>query len=234
MSKIKDPTILFQYKTAPQLSSLLAGSKQFVIDNSKEDIFRFFNIDEATGLWLDQLGAYLNVERPLIVLPSNDNLYQFQGGDLFLFQNGTPFGFNIPVSDESGAFIMDSSLMDGLDLLDGTAFATDDLYRSYIKGQIFKRNSRFTIDDIISVLQFTFPESIILITEGIKCLNINAGVTNSQDKINIELLNGLDPKWFGTPSGVCIENFNAYVLPAGASFFITDFSQMDNANFLMI
>jgi len=234
MSKIKDPTILFQYKTAPQLSSLLAGSKQFVIDNSKEDIFRFFNIDEATGLWLDQLGAYLNIERPLIVLTSNSDLFQFQNDTPFLFQNGQPFQFNIPVSEEPGTFIMDLSLMDGPDLLDGTAFATDELYKSYIKGQIFKRNSRFTIDDIISVLQFTFPESIIFIEEGIKCLNIYVGVTNNQDKINLDLLNGLDPKWFGTPSGVCIESFNAYVLPVGASFFITDFSQMDNANFLMI
>lgn len=206
MSKIKDPTILFQYKTAPQLSSLLAGSKQFVIDNSKEDIFRFFNIDEAVGLWLDQLGAYLNVERPLIAA----------------------------LNSGYGTFIMDSSLMDGSDLLDGTAFATDDLYRAFIKGQILKRNSRFTVDDIISVLQFTFPESIILITEGIKCLNINVGVTNNQDKINLELLNGLDPKWFGTPSGVCIESFNTFVLPVGTSFFITDSSKMDNPNSLMI
>jgi len=234
MSKIKDPTILFQYKTAPQLSTLLAGVKEFVIDNSKEDIFRFFNIDEAVGLWLDQLGAYLNIERPLISLPNNDNLFQFQNNTPFLFQSGQPFQFNIPVSDQPGTFIMDLSLMDGKDLLDGTAFATDEIYRAYIKGQIFKRNSRFTIDDLISVLQFTTPESIILITEGIKCLNIYVGVTNAQDKINLELLNGLDPKWFGTPSGVCIESFNTYVLPTGTSFFITDFSQMDNANFLMI
>jgi hypothetical protein len=233
MSKIKDPTILFQYKTAPSLVSLLEGLKGFVINNSKEDIFRFFNIDDAAGLWLDQLGSYLNVKRPLIILPSNSNLFTFQGGEGFQFQGGEPFQFNILTSDQADTFIMDLSLMDGQDLLDGTAFAPDDLYKAFLKGQISKRNSRFTVDDLISALQFIIPESIIFIEEGIKCLTIYAGVAVEQDKINLNLLNDLDPKWFGTPSGVCIQSFNTYTMPVGANFLIMDSNSMDDNNFLM-
>jgi hypothetical protein len=236
MSKIKDPTILFQYKSAPKFSILLEGIKQFVIDNSKEDIFRFFNIDEAYGLWLDQLGAYLNIKRPLIPLVDNSNIFKLQNGLPFQFQNDSIFELNLPTNESAGIFISDYSLMDTKDLLGGGTAGTpapDNVYRSYIKGQIFKRNSRFTIDDIISVLQFIIPISLIYIEEGIKCLKFYVSVPSDQDQINLELLNALDPKWFGTPTGVCIEEFKIYQLPENSTFFLSDFGLMDNEEYLL-
>lgn len=236
MSKIKDPTILFQYKSAPKFSILLEGLKQFLIDNSKEDIFKFFNIDEAYGLWLDQLGAYLNIKRPLIPLIDQSNILRLQDGLPLQMQDGSIFELNKAVSEVPGIFICDYSLMDGIDLLGGGTAGTpapDDIYRSYLKGQIFKRNSRFTINDINSVLQFIIPDSIIYIEEGIKCLTFYISVPSVQDKINLELLNNLEPKWFGTPTGVCIEEFKIYQLPEGSTFFISDFGLMDNEEYLL-
>jgi hypothetical protein len=229
----KDPTILFQYKVSPKLGILLEGIKQFVIDNSKEDIFRFFNIDEARGLWLDQLGAYLGINRPLIDVVGSNNYFNLQDNNVLQFQNEEVFEFNSPESQGFSAFVMDSSLMDGGDLLDGTSFATDDIYRNYIKGRIFKRNSRFTVDDIITLLHFTFEKSKVLIEEDVKALKIFIGVETVEDKINLELLNDLDKKWFGTPSGVGIEGFDIYILPTDSTFFIMDYNEMDNPNYLI-
>jgi hypothetical protein len=232
MSRIKDPTILFQYKSTEKLLSLLTGTKQFVKDNSKEDIFNFFDLDDAVGLWLDQLGAFLNIERPL-VSAGESNLYNFQDNDSFLFQDGEQFIFNEAASN-TGTFIMDQSLMDSTDVLDGTALANDDLYKAYIKAQIARRNSRFTVEEIINVLQFTIAANSILLIEGDKVVSMFVAVPTELDKLNADLLSNLDPKWFGLPSGVGLGQFNTYVMPPTASFFIMDQSSMDDPNFLMI
>lgn len=231
MSRIQDPTILFQYKSTEKLLSLLTGTEQFVKNNSKEDIFNFFNFDDAVGLWLDQLGAFLNVERPLISITSFEQ-YLFQDGEDFTFQSGEPFLFNQVASSDT--FIMDQSLMDGTDILDGTALANDDLYKAYIKAQIARRNSRFTVEEIINVLQFTIAATSIFLTEGSKTVSIFVGVPTEIDKINADLLSNLDRKWFGLPSGVGLEQFITIVFPEGAQFFITDESLMDSPNSLMI
>lgn len=233
MSRIQDPTILFQYKSTEKLLSLLEGTKGFVIDNSKEDIFNFFDIDAASGLWLDQLGAFLNVERPLVSVGIS-NLYTFQDGTNFTFQDGTQFEFNQEIISSINTFIMDSSLMDGPDVLDGTALANDSLYKAYIKAQIARRNSRFTVEEIINVLQFTIDANSIFLVEGIKTVSMFVAVPTELDKLNADLLSNLDRKWFGLPSGVGLIEFNTYVLPIGSTFLITDQSPMDNTNFLMV
>lgn len=232
MYRIQDPTILFQYKSTEKLLSLLNGTTQFVRNNSKEDIFNFFDLDNAIGLWLDQLGAFLNVERPLISV-GGTNKYFFQNSEEFLFQNGEEFIFNQEATSVN-IFIMDQSLMDGPDVLDGTALANDDLYRAYIKAQIARRNSRFTVEEIINVLQFTIAANSIFLTEGDKVVSIFVGVSTELDKLNADLLSTLDPKWFGLPSGVGLEQFVTVVLPEGSSLFVMDQSLMDDLNSLMI
>ena len=202
MSKIQDPTILFQYRSTTKLAGLLEGIKQFVTDNSKESLFDFFDIDAATGAWLDQLGAFLNVLRPYIT------------------------------ADD--AFIMDSSLMDGEDLLDGAGLANDDIYKTFIKAQILKRNSRFSIEEMISLLQFSTGAPIVYIKETVKTLSIYLGASEEEQERIANLLGNLDRKWFGMPSGVVLDEFLTVVLPDGATFFIMDSNETDNANFLMI
>jgi hypothetical protein len=198
----KEPTILFQYKATEKLATLLSELKIFFENNSKQTLFDFFDIDNASGLWLNQLGNFLNLPRPFIV---NDNI-----------------------------FICDSSLMDGDDLLDSEALAPDDVYRTYIKANLLKRNSRFTIENIIDLLQFATGADKVYIAETVKTVSIYLGVSNEDQKRISNLLNSLDRKWFGLPSGVRLGEFKVVVLPDNTNFFVMDSSPMDNPNFVMI
>lgn len=198
----KEPTILFQYKSTEKLVTLLSGLKTFFENNSKQTLFDFFNIENAIGLWLDQLGNFLNLPRPLI---ANDSI-----------------------------FICDNSLMDGVDLLDSNGLAPDDVYRTYIKTSLLKRNSRFTIENIIDLLQFSTGAGKVYVAETIKTVSIYLGVSTEDQKRISNLLNSLDSKWFGLPSGVKLGEFGIFVLPNNTNFFVLDSSPMDNSNFVMI
>lgn len=199
---IKDPVVLFQYQSPQRISTLLAGIKQFATDNSKQSLFDFFDIDNAGGAWLDQLGAYLNLPRPLIINPN--------------------------------VFIMDQSLTDGPDLLDSESLAPDDLYKIYLKSQILKRNSTFTIEEIISLLQFCTGASKILVSEKHKTVSIYLNITSDDQRRRISLISTLDRKWFGLPSGVSLAQFKVVTIPTDATFFIMDFSPTDNDKFLIV
>lgn len=198
----KDPTILYQYQSTEKLKSLMEGTKTFFENNSKKSLFDFFDIDNSAGFWLDQLGAFLNLPRPLITI---DN-----------------------------TFIIDDSLIDGTDLLDGTALAPDDVYKTYIKANILKRNSRFSIEDIISLLQFATGADKVFIAETTKTISIYLGVSNSDQERVSSLLNALDRKWFGVPSGVRLNEFKIVILPDDTNFFVIDSSLIDNINFVII
>lgn len=202
MSRIKDPTILFQYRATVKLAALLEGIKNFAISNSKESLFDFFDIDNAVGVWLDQIGAYLNILRPLIINPNT--------------------------------FITDSSLMDGTDFLDAKSLAPDDIYKTYLRSQIMRRNSRFTIEDIINLFSFATGAPIILVVETIKTISIYLGASSSDQQRIISLISSFDPRWFGLPSGVALGEFRTFVITTGSNFFIMDSSPMDSNNYLII
>ena len=176
MSKIQEPTILYQYKDTAKLKKLLDNLRQFFINNSKESLCNFLDIDNASGLWLDQIGAYLNIPR--------------------IFISG------------QNTFIMDQSLMDDPSfLLDGQGFAPDDVYKAYIKAQILRRNVRFTIDDIISIIRIAIQPTTILVSEFVKEVSIFVGTDDEDQQRIIGLLSFLDEKWFGLPSGGQIKGF---------------------------
>lgn len=203
MSKFIEPNILFQYKSTTKLKGLLDGLLENAISVSNETLFDFFNLDEARGAWLDQLGAYLNIPRPFLAV--------------------------------ANAFILDSSVMDGPDLMDGEgAFVSDYVYISYIKGIIYKRNSRFTINDIINCLLYVTGPSKIFINSTVKTVDIYIGVPTEEQKRMLLLLEGFNPKWFGLPTGVRLASFTVVVLPPDTDFFILDSSLMDDPQFLMV
>ena len=124
--------------------------------------------------------------------------------------------------------------MDGVDLLDSNGLAPDDVYRTYIKTSLLKRNSRFTIENIIDLLQFSTGAGKVYVAETIKTVSIYLGVSTEDQKRISNLLNSLDSKWFGLPSGVKLGEFGIFVLPNNTNFFVLDSSPMDNSNFVMI
>lgn len=205
MSKFIDPAILFQYKATEKLGSFLPALKENAISVSNEDLFNFFDLDLAQGEWLNQLGAYLNIPKPYVITDK--------------------------------ALIMDDPecLMDDPNwLMDGLGFVDDTTYKAYIRGIIYKRNSRFTINDIINCLLYVVTGSKIYISAGVKTLDIYIGVPLEQYKNIFNLLTSFDRTWFGLPTGVELDKFEIVVIPIEKNFFITDFSLMDDPNSLMI
>lgn len=205
MSKFIDPVILFQYKATEKLGSFLPALKENAISVSNEDLFNFFNLDEAIGEWLDQLGAYLNIPRPYVITDK--------------------------------ALVMDNPecLMDDPNfLMDGLGFVDDETYKAYIRGIIYKRNSRFTINDIINCLLYVVTASKIYVSAGRKVVNIYIGVPLERYKNIYNLLTTFDRTWFGLPTGVRLNDFKVVTMPIDKNFFITDFSLMDDPNSLMI
>lgn len=205
MSKFIEPTILFQYKATEKLGSLLPALRENAILVSNETLFNFFNLDNAEGDWLNQLGAYLNIPRPFVAT--------------------------------ANALIMDdpNSLMDDPDfLMDGKGLVDDATYRAYIRGIIYKRNSRFTINDIINCLLYVIAPSKVYVSASVKTINIYVGVLSESERNILNLLNSSDRAWFGLPTGVRLGDFEVVVMPLDKNFFVTDFSPMDDPNFLMI
>lgn len=205
MSKFIDPVILFQYKATEKLGSFLPALKENAISVSNEDLFNFFDLDLAQGEWLNQLGAYLNIPRPYVI------------------------------TDQT--FIMDDPdcLMDDPNcLMDGEAFVDDPTYKAYIRGIIYKRNSRFTINDIINCLLYVVGVSKVYVSAGVKIVNIYIGAPAEQQKNIFNLLKAFNRTWFGLPTGVALGDFEIFVMPVGKNFFITDFSLMDDPDSLMI
>lgn len=205
MSKFIDPTILFQYKATEKLGSFLPALKENAISVSNEDLFNFFNLDEAEGEWLNQLGAYLNISRPYVI--TDQTL----------------------VMDDPDCLMDDPNF-----LMDGEAFVDDATYKAYIRGIIYKRNSRFTINDIINCLLYVTGMAKIYISAGVKVVNIYIGAPLEQQKRIFNLLKAFGRTWFGLPTGVRLGDFEVVIMPVDKDFFITDFSLMDDPNCLMI
>lgn len=169
---------------------------------------------------------------------SNESLFNFFNLDeargAWLDQYGAWQNIPRPYIIATTTFIMDASLMDGPDLLDGGgSFAPDDVYISYIRGQLLKRNSRFTINDIINLLLYVTGAAKIFINETVKTLDIYIGASVEDQKRIFALLSSFDRTWFGLPSGVRLGAFEVLVLPVGTDFFIMDNSPMDDPQFLM-
>ena len=179
--------------------------RENAIEVSNEDLFNFFNLDEAVGEWLNQLGAYLNIPRPYIITAQT--------------------------------LVMDDpdSLMDDPNyLMDGEGLVDDITYRACIRGIIYKRNSRFTINDIINCLLYVTGAAKISVTAEVKIVNICIGVPIERQKEVFNLLNAFNRTWFGLPTGVKLGYFEVLVMPIDKDFFITDFSLMDDPNSLMV
>jgi hypothetical protein len=176
------PYVYYQYQNANSLNIILNGIFNLGNDASIQNLNNFFDLDMAEGKWLDQLGLYLGYPRPLLV------------------GNGKIFGYNI------GALYNDGYLYNGRN--GAKEPANDILYRYLLKGTIQKRNSHFTNEEIRASLKSVLGAISVKIDESNKMLAITCTFQNNPWIKNIiNLLNILDPRWFGLPTGVGISSF---------------------------
>ena len=93
MTELIQPYILFQYKLATDFNVLLNGIFSEATDVSIDNLYNFLNLDDAEGLWLDQIGLYLNYQRPLIQ-------YSHAYNNGVLYNNGALYNGEILPADK--------------------------------------------------------------------------------------------------------------------------------------
>jgi hypothetical protein len=124
--------------------------------------------------------------------------------------------FNVPRSyvQVGTAFILDFSLLDGTDQLDGASSPINDtVLRALLKARILRNIAQVkSLDYMYNVWNKTVVPPVIQITEGIKTLTINLTfITNSAAYWLYVALVSLDNKWFGVPSG-CSVTYNVTLI----------------------
>lgn len=178
MADLIQPYILYQFKNATQLVALLDGLFAQAVIVSAENLINFLDIDNAKGSWLDQIGLYLNYQRPLL-------------------NEANIFGYDAVSTQYDSIYYYDTTGVP----------AGDKLYKILLKAYILKRNSRFTLEEIRTNIKTCLGVSRVQIVENDKKVAITCYSTMSLQYI-ISLLNGLDSRWFGLPTGVGVSSFN--------------------------
>ncbi len=106
------------------------------------DFSEFFDIDKASGRWLDIIGAIVGQTRQLVEIDTNP----------FFGFVGAP-----------GATDFDSGTFRGIQQsLYGSRLINDPEYRLYIRGRIAKNQYKSTIEDTIEVFEKVFGVSVFV------------------------------------------------------------------------
>lgn len=204
MADLKEPYILYQYKNAEKMNALLSGIFNQAGEVSVENLYNFLNLDDAVGLWLDQVGLYLNYQRPMIIT-----------------DHGAVFDDDITVFD--GDYTFDSAGVP----------ATDDLYRILLKAYVKKINSNFTLDEVIDNIKTSLGVDKVYIREFNKKAQITCISYTKDISDLVRLLNSLDSRWFGLPTGVSVQSFNFIRLDPTENIFILNHSKLNNNEVLV-
>lgn len=196
---INTPEIYYQYKNADNTNTLLAGLLTLFKKYSFDNLQDFFNIDDATGLWLDQIGLYLNYQRQYYY----ENAFAYD--DITSGYDDTNFGY-----DDLGSPL------------------SDDVYRILLKAEIFRRNSKLTEEEIRQILKFSTSAYKVNLVSGIKQLSISLYFTTENLAWLTNKTNLISTRWFGLPTGVELVDFKTYyptlisfddIIPIGIMYF---------------
>jgi hypothetical protein len=198
------PYIYYQFKNATGITTFLDGYLNEVESSSIANLENVLNIDTASGFWLDQIGLYLNYGRPLII-------------------SDTAFGYDSLLGQYDDFSTYDAA---------GDR-AGDDLYRILLKAYILKRNSNYTIESVCNNIKTCLGVNRVFIQESDKNIDITCIAYNNDIASLLQLLNSLDNRWFGLPTGVGINSFIfVNFTDIEDNIFILDFSKLDNEHLL--
>ena len=199
MQKLTKPYILYQYKNDTKLNELLTDIFDGFNNISLNNLEEFLDIDKASGLWLDRIGLYLNFQRPLV---SYSLVFGYNTGATY--NGGYVYNGNkTPVSDE--------------------------LYKALLKSLLDIRNSKFTLEDVKANLKNILNLDKVYIYEQDKKVDIVCVGYNKDLDTFIRILNSLDDRWFGLPTGVGVNNFIYVNIPnLDEDIFIYNHSKYNN------
>lgn len=126
-TNILDPwRLALRYNQSPQIRQLYNGLGAFVINASLWDFYKFFDLEEASGVWLNKIGALYNINRPIGL-------------------NGTQFVLDVDALDDPDA------ILDGL-----TSALLDDFYRRLIQMRLRTYMDFATVDSMSDLFERMF------------------------------------------------------------------------------
>tara|TARA_R110000868_G_scaffold189510_1_gene432503 strand:+ start:380 stop:892 length:513 start_codon:yes stop_codon:yes gene_type:complete len=169
-----------------------------------ESLYNFYNIDEAIGLWLDQIGAYLNLPRPFITT----NLTFINDLSLMDDPNYLLDG-NALAPDDVYKVYLKANIMKR-----NSRFTHEDIINLLLFATGAKKILLQEGDKVVDIY-------------------LIASDSGDQQRIT-SLLAFLDPTWFGLATGVGLGIFEVIILPPFTDIFLTDFSPMDSPEYVLI
>jgi hypothetical protein len=169
-----------------------------------ESLYNFYNIDEAVGLWLDQIGAYLNLPRPFIT-------------------TNLTFISDLSLTDDP------NFLVDGNALAPDDVYRVYLKANIMKRNSRFTHE-----DIINLLLFATGAKKILLQEGDKSVdIYLVASDSGDQQRIT-SLLAFLNPTWFGLATGVGLGIFEVITLPPFTDIFLTDSSLTDDPQYLVI
>lgn len=170
----RQESLLFQYKNSPKIKTIYDGFYDLAVQSSPYDLRNLYDIDKATGKWLDLIGANCNVPRWYAAL--ND-------------------AFTLDVD-----YLDDPTVV--LDGKEGSI--NDAKYRALIKLSLFRRRKAFSIPNIYEVLMEAFNPYSIDIIEGDATMTIDLVFADIGDLRVFNALYDIDNNLLGRPTGATV------------------------------
>lgn len=163
--------LLYQYADSPKMVALYQGLYDLFAMASPRDLMRIYDIDNATGKWLDFIGDICNVPR-------------------WYANFNDAFTLDIDYLDDP------TVVLDGL-----AGSINDAKYRALIKLSIYRRNKPFSIPNIYEVLNEAFHPYSIDIIEGDGTMTIDLVFDTARDLRVFNALYNIDNNLLGIPTG---------------------------------
>lgn len=170
----RQESLLFQYKNSPKIKGLYEGLFTLFTLASPYDLRNVYDLDKASGKWLDLIGANCNVPRWYAAL--ND-------------------AFTLDVD-----YLDDPTVV--LDGKEGSI--NDAKYCALIKLSLFRRRKAFSIPNIYEVLMEAFHPYSIDIIEGDATMTIDLVFSNIGDLRVFNALYNIDNNLLGRPTGATV------------------------------
>lgn len=164
-------SLLFQYKNSPKIKTIYEGLYNLAVQASPDDLKNVYNLDNATGNWLNLIGDNCNVPRWYAAL--ND-----------------AFTLDVDYLDDP------TIILDG-----NEGSINDAKYRALIKLSLFRRRKAFSIPNIYEVLKEAFNPYSIDIIEGDATMTIDLVFANIADLRVFNALYEIDNNLLGRPTG---------------------------------
>lgn len=141
--------------------------------DSLKTLYDFFDIDTATGQWLDMIGRI--VGQPRVAYDgSNQNWFAMED----VAPDPTTSGFGV------GKF------WDGETLQTGQVIVSDILYRQLIKARIINNRANSTINDVLLVIELVLGRTDAFVLDG--GLGDSSTVTPTNMQFVVEFQNPID------------------------------------------